>query len=272
MDAAEPAPEEETAAPVAPSAPAAQPPMEDSHAMVSFVLAALAHDLRSPLTSILAMSQLLSARLRQHAELERETLIDDLHLVERAAKRLQRMVEELQDLAETEHGRALELRRVPTDLVALARACAEEFQGTSPAHALAVEAAEEAIHGAWDGGRLERVLANLLSNAIKYSPDGGRVTVGVATEQGEAGGAGWARVSVQDGGIGIPAAEHSTIFERFRRGSNVPAQVRGAGIGLAGAKQIVEQHGGTLRVESEEGKGARFTVRLPLPLEESDEE
>jgi signal transduction histidine kinase len=71
-------------------------------------------------------------------------------------------------------------------------------------------------------------------------------------------------LSVQDKGIGIPSGDLSRIFERFKRGSNVSEAVPGSGIGLAGVKQIVEQHGGSIEVESREGEGSTFTVRLPL--------
>ena len=74
----------------------------------------------------------------------------------------------------------------------------------------------------------------------------------------------WAVLTVRDVGLGLPAPDLPHVFERFRRGSNVTKWIAGRGIGLAGAQQIVEQHGGTISVESEEGNGSTFTVRLPL--------
>jgi signal transduction histidine kinase len=106
------------------------------------------------------------------------------------------------------------------------------------------------------------VLGNLLDNAIKYSPDGGDIAVTIALA--EADGQRQAVLSVQDHGIGIPAGDLPHVFERFFRGTNVAGRIRGTGIGLAGSRQIVEQHGGTLTVESREGEGSTFTVRLPL--------
>jgi signal transduction histidine kinase len=109
--------------------------------------------------------------------------------------------------------------------------------------------------------RLERVLENLLSNAIKYSPEGGSITVAIADE--EIGGP-WAVLTVRDQGLGIPAADLPRVFERFQRARNVEGRIGGTGIGLASARQIVEQHGGTIAAESAEGTGSTFTVRLPL--------
>jgi signal transduction histidine kinase len=113
------------------------------------------------------------------------------------------------------------------------------------------------VIGDWDGPRLRRVLDNLLSNAIKYSPAGGEVVVTLAADGDSA------VLRVRDQGLGIPAEDLPHIFERFRRARNA-AEIVGTGLGLSGARQLVEQHGGTIQVESQEGAGSTFTVRLPL--------
>jgi signal transduction histidine kinase len=113
--------------------------------------------------------------------------------------------------------------------------------------------------GIWDPLRLERVLGNLLGNAVKYSPAGGDVHVEIVRDE-----PGWAIVTVRDGGIGIPAADLPHVFERYHRAANVIGRFPGEGIGLPGAKQVVDQHGGTILITSTEGHGATFTVRLPL--------
>ena len=125
--------------------------------------------------------------------------------------------------------------------------------------------AVDTLMGFWDAPRLERVLGNLLGNAIKYSPEGGEITIRIARE--ENGDAEVAVLSVEDHGVGIPQADLSLIFERFRRAGNVES-FAGSGIGLAGAKRIVELHGGTITVTSTEGQGSTFTVRLPIVIEE----
>jgi signal transduction histidine kinase len=116
--------------------------------------------------------------------------------------------------------------------------------------------------GQWDASRLERALGNLLANALKYSAQHSIITVIV--EQEQAADSTWAVVHVRDQGMGIPAKDLPCIFDHFYRASNVSGSIRGLGLGLAGARQIVEQHGGSLSVVSAEGIGSTFTVRLPL--------
>ena len=115
--------------------------------------------------------------------------------------------------------------------------------------------------GTFDTRRLGRVLSNLLDNAVKYSPDGGPIVVRLGRDGNSA------VLQVVDRGIGIPGQDRDRIFERFQRASNVEQRIGGTGIGLASARHIVESHGGSIGVESEEGDGATFTVRLPIDLE-----
>jgi signal transduction histidine kinase len=108
-----------------------------------------------------------------------------------------------------------------------------------------------------DGPRLQRVMDNLVGNAVKYSPEGGDVDVALAEEADRM------VFTVRDRGIGIPPSEVEAVFERFRRGSNVAGRFSGTGIGLAGARRIIEQHGGSVEVKSALGSGSTFIVRLP---------
>jgi signal transduction histidine kinase len=140
---------------------------------------------------------------------------------------------------------------------------ARRYEDASPLHSLRTASAVDHLLVHCDEERLRRVVANLISNAIKYSPAGGEITLTLAEER--AGGRTWAVWSVADCGIGIPHGEEEAIFDRFRRGSNVAGRIPGLGIGLAGARQILEEHGGALAVANREGGGAVFTIRLPLP-------
>jgi signal transduction histidine kinase len=120
-----------------------------------------------------------------------------------------------------------------------------------------VAAPADPVVGRWDRARLERVVDNLVSNAVKYSPGGGAVEVSVV-QDGR-----WAILTVRDQGIGIPPGDLHRVFERFARGGNVGG-IPGSGVGLAAVRHIAEQHGGTVAVESAEGRGTTVTVRLPL--------
>jgi signal transduction histidine kinase len=108
-----------------------------------------------------------------------------------------------------------------------------------------------------DAKLLFQVFSNVLSNAIKYSPGGGVIAVDAVTATDEI------VVAIADHGIGIPATDIDRLFERYHRGSNVSGIV-GTGVGLYLVKMVVDMHGGAVTVESKEGDGARFTIRLPL--------
>jgi signal transduction histidine kinase len=220
-------------------------------------LASASHDLKNPLASIKATAQLLERRL-DRPPLDLDRLREGLQRVDAIATRAAGLVEELLDLARMQMGSPLELVRRAVDLVDLAREAVEEARQTTERHTVRLETTESELTGVWDARRLIRVLTNLLDNAVKYSPDGGLVVVHVRRE-GD-----WAVVEVVDRGIGIPPEDHRRIFERFQRASNVERRIGGTGIGLASARHILESHGGTIAVESQEGSGATFTLRLPL--------
>ncbi len=225
------------------------------------LLTVVAHDLKAPLTTIKGNADLLQRRaMAGHVDAER--VAGHAGAIAVAAEAMAAQVGELLDAARLRAGQPLDLVRRPTDLVALVYRVVARVLTTSGEHQIEVDAAEPELVGAWDAFRLERVLGNLLSNAVKYSPAGREVRVEVWREERD--GQPWACLAVRDQGIGIPAADLPHVFEPYRRGSNVGA-VEGEGLGLAGARQIVEQHGGAIDAESREGEGATFTVRLPLP-------
>jgi PAS domain S-box-containing protein/excisionase family DNA binding protein len=235
---------------------------QDALATRDEFLAAAAHDLKTPLTGIKALAQLLQRRLMRAGAAEAERLAEGLASIDASVTQLGAQIDELLGLVRLEMGQPLELDRRPTDLVQLARRVIAEQQRTTERHRLRLETAVTDLVGDWDAVRLMRVLANLVTNAIKYSPAGGELTVSIAREGDDAGG--WAVLAVRDQGLGIPAADLPRIFDRFRRAGNVVGRIGGTGIGLTSARQIVEQHGGTIAVTSQEGVGSTFTVRLPL--------
>jgi signal transduction histidine kinase len=180
-----------------------------------------------------------------------------------ATARMAELINELLDVAQLQAGGLLELQREPTDLAEVVERAAATFEGSPGPDRVRLEEPEGTLVGDWDPIRIERVVENLLANALKYSPEDSSVTVGLARERTEDGAA-QAVLRVTDHGVGIPADDLPRIFDRFYRGRNVAGRVRGTGVGLAGVRQIVEQHAGTIEVESREGAGSTFTVRLPL--------
>jgi signal transduction histidine kinase len=221
--------------------------------------ATLSHDLKSPLTFIKGMANL--RRRRATATPETQPLIDALEQIENSAGRMAQLLDELVDASRLQAGRPLELRREPIDLVGLARDVIAQHQQTTDRHLLQLMNGVPRLVGVWDRVRLGRVLDNLLGNAVKYSPRGGIIQVCVDfDEQPDR----FAFVRVSDRGEGIPEADLPHIFEHFRRGTNVAGRIPGTGIGLSGARRILEQHVGSILVESAVSEGTTVTVRLPL--------
>jgi PAS domain S-box-containing protein len=224
------------------------------------VLTAISHDLRSPLNSIKLHAQSLQRLLRRGETPDPKRLDDGLSAIDAMSTRVAFLLDDIVDMARDRSHSGIPFEPEATDLVALARRCAEEVK-SSAGRDVQVEAGAESVVGRWDPRGIERVLLNLLTNAIKYSPPEGVVRVQVDRVAEDA--TPHALLVVQDEGIGIPAADLPQIFERYRRGRNV-GKIAGTGIGLTGAKQIVERHGGAIDVASTEGAGTRVTVSLPL--------
>lgn len=223
-------------------------------------LATVVHDLKNPLTSIKASAQVLR-RSALGGEADPARQAHGLERIDAITTGMVRLLDELLDVARLDAGEPLELELAPIDLVALARQVAAEHQQRTRRHRIEVQTALPELVGAWDTVRIERLLANLVGNAVKYSPRGGRVELGIALTGAEPGND--VLLTVSDDGLGIPAADIPSIFDRFRRGANVAGRISGSGIGLASARQVVEQHGGAIEVASVEGSGTTITVRLP---------
>lgn len=227
-------------------------------------LANVAHDIKNPLAAAKAQVQLLSRRLRNgRADLHSVDAV--LESVDSGLERMNRRIEELSDVARLRAGHDLVLRREQRDLRPLIAGIVATYQQATDRHRITLTMLDRPLTGWWDVERIERVLDNLLSNAVKYSPDGGEVSIHVAIDA--AGSA--IEIRVADNGIGIPAADVPFIFERYRRGGNA-VLTAGTGIGLAGARQIVEQHGGSIEISTSEGVGSTFKVSLPLASPERE--
>jgi len=212
----------------------------------------VSHDLRTPLTRLRGTAEMALAG-PPHADRYREALADCVEETDRVLV----MLNTLMDISEAESG-AMQLRREPVALPEVVERAVDLYHDVADARGvtLAVDAADAVVVTA-DRTRLEQVAANLIDNAVKYTASGGRVDVEVRRAADRA------ILRVRDSGQGIPADELPRIFDRLFRGDRSRAE-RGLGLGLSFVKAIVEAHGGTVAVESELGRGSRFTVSLPV--------
>jgi len=219
-------------------------------------LAMLAHELRNPLAPVLTAVQLMERKQQAGQDIERER-----EVVERQVHHMRRLVDDLLDVSRVTRGK-IHLQKRPLELVgAVGRAleAARPF-AESRQHTVRVALPEGPVWTEADAVRLEQVLSNLLHNAAKYSEPGGRITLTLSREAGEA------VVRVADTGMGIPAEALPHLFDPFMQVARTLDRAQGGlGLGLTLVKQLVEMHGGRVEVASEGvGKGSVFTVRLPL--------
>jgi signal transduction histidine kinase len=208
------------------------------------------HDLKTPLTSIKGLAQLMLRRQEYSAP--------SLVTIVSQSNHLERLINDLLDVARMEAGR-LDLQLAPVDLGDVARQAVNQAQATTSRHMIRAEIIEQPIVHEWDGDRLGQVLQNLLTNAIKYSPDGGEIVVRVEDDPGHR----EARFAVSDCGIGIPREALPRLFSRFYRVDESLTSGDGLGLGLYICRSLVEAHGGRIEVDSASGCGSSFTVRLP---------
>lgn len=226
------------------------------------VMAMLSHDLRQPLALMKGRADLLRRRLTRGEPPTTQRMVESLAVISTTVDDLTAGIAEMIDAAHIRAGEPLDLHRADVDLVELAASAVTIWAGTSEQHDVQLQCALSSLVVDADAARVRRVLDNLLSNAVKYSPRGGTITVRVWTETDDALGP-VAALAVQDQGIGIASDDLPRIFDGYFRGANARSAIEGSGVGLAGAVQIVDQHGGTISVTSEVGQGSCFTVRLP---------
>ena len=220
-------------------------------------VSAVSHEFRTPLTSMRHLTDLLVSR----GVTSEERKTQYYELLAHETERLQRMVETLLSFGRIEAG-AYPWRLEPVDAGELVRASVEEF-GREPlgkGRDVICDIEEGLPPIRADREALSRALWNLLENAAKYSEEGSSIRV-FARRQGDA-----VLLGVGDQGVGIRPEEREHIFQKFVRGSDAKrAGIRGVGIGLALVSRIVEAHGGSVRLDSEPGRGSTFTLVLPCP-------
>jgi PAS domain S-box-containing protein len=232
--------------------------VERADRLKSEFLSGMSHELRTPLHTIIGFAELLQEELEGPLNEKQKRFIQ--HIL-KDSQHLLALINDVLDLSKIEAGR-LELQH---ELFGLAEAVEDTVasvrqRADNKSIRIEIQAPEELEIYA-DRLRIKQILYNLLSNAVKFTPTGGRVSVEAHVKSD------FIFVSVQDTGIGIPAAEHESVFDKFYQvGQRQAGGHDGTGLGLAITRRLVEQHGGTIRLESAPGKGARFTFTVPAAI------
>lgn len=228
-------------------------------------LSIVSHELKTPLTPLKAISQLIRGRIRRARAAGTEPDLDALEMnlatIERQVDRMNALVSDLLEVSRAGRG-SFELTRESFDLAAIVRDVVQRHIDAAAAdgrHAFSLEA-PESLPIVADQARVEQLLWNVIGNAVKYSPRGGAVRVALRREEGNA------VISVADQGIGIDAADIARLGRApFQRGVGKAATFSGMGIGLYLSRLVADGHGGTLDIASDgEDRGATVTARLPL--------
>jgi two-component system, OmpR family, sensor histidine kinase KdpD len=219
----------------------------------SALLDSLAHDIKTPLTSIKAA---VTSLLGGAAEPDRELLT----IINEEADRLNLLAAEVIAMARVEAGK-LHLDKHPVEAARMVEAALSELGGLGRGRAVAVTAQRNLPHAWCDTELVQQVIKHLIENALKYSPEGSPVKI-TAEQKGEK-----IVIGVADSGVGIDEDERSRIFDKFFRGRRFRFETKGTGMGLAIAKGIMEAHGEKIWVESEPGQGSVFYISLPVAKE-----
>jgi signal transduction histidine kinase len=228
-------------------------------------VAFVAHELRTPLTTVLGYASLLQQMGESMGPERRDQMSG---VIIQHCQRLNRMISELLDTAALDAGSPLALKLESIDLASLAERLVQEQARTSVDHAggnytrlsIDFDAPVRPLPAEADADRIEQILTNLLSNAVKYSPRGGRVLVQVlGSEDGSE-----AILLIRDEGMGMTPEQVSRLFSKFYRTPDAQQSgIKGTGLGLFLVKQLVQAHGGRIKVQSELGVGTTFSVFLP---------
>jgi PAS domain S-box-containing protein len=223
-------------------------------------LSTVSHELRTPLNVILGWTQLMQQSSDEH------TRRQGLDAIERGARGQALLIDELLDVSRIISGK-MRLEVEILEIGPLVQTTVDTLRPAAEAKTIRVEQllAPDAGPVKGDPARLQQTVWNLLSNAIKFTPKGGQVQIGLDRSDG------FVRIIVKDTGPGIPEKFLPYVFDRFRQADNSTTRAHGGlGLGLAIVKHIVEMHGGTVDVSSQEGQGATFTVNLPAADVKSD--
>ena len=236
---------------------AANEKLQELDRLKSAFVSIVSHELRTPMTSIKGYVENMLDGLTG-ALSDRQSYY--LGRVKYNVERLTRMINDLLDLSRIEAGR-VELTLAPLAIAELVPEIVESLQPVGQAKSIPIQHRHqgESVEIMGDRDKLHQILTNLIQNAVKFTASGGQIRVETKTIAG-----GFVQFCVADTGSGIPPHEQARIFERFYRGEAIQVEQRGAGLGLAITKSLVELHGGKIWVESVPGQGSQFYFTIPI--------
>lgn len=215
-------------------------------------VAVASHEMKTPLTTIKGHIQLLAKRAEKAGE---QINLKSLTTTSRSVERLDNLINDLLDASKLQSGK-LQFNFSEFNFMNIVHNSVDAVQETTDTHTITINGSADCkVRG--DFFRLEQVLINLLTNAIKYSPGSDTVVVHIGAE------AGLIKVTVTDRGIGVKSDDQQKIFDRFYRSGNAQFSFQGLGVGLYLSNQIVQEHRGSLWVESEESQGSVFSFTIP---------
>ncbi len=223
-------------------------------AMKTEFITTAAHELRTPLTSIQGFSEVLLTR----SDLDKPECRSMLSIIHEQAEKLARIVNDLLDLSRIESGAGFVLGKIPCDLILLLEQIVAQFSLVTDRHRFEFIKGTGPLMVLGDRAKLTQVLENILSNALKYSPDGGAIGIAAQIRESEV------YVSVSDQGMGMKEEQRQRIFDKFYRADTSNSAIEGVGLGMNIVQEILNAHGGKIRVESIFGEGTVVTFSLPL--------
>ncbi len=226
---------------------------QESDRMKSAFIATAAHELRTPLASILGFTELLQNLHNPKPEALREYVT----IIQQKGEALQYIIDDLLDVSRLESGHLIHLEKIPCDLIELIRTLVLTRARQFTDYAFALDLPSEAAPTVIDPHKISQAVENLLSNAIKFSPAGSTITL-----HGQYSDAGW-EITVADEGSGMTAEQAERVFDRFYRADTSNTAKQGLGLGMTIAKAIVDAHGGKIHLTSTPGAGTRITFTLP---------
>lgn len=228
--------------------------------MKSDFISTAAHELKTPLTSIMGFSELLMVRDNLTEEVKKRYI----NHINHQSRSLSNIISDILDLSRIESRTGYSLNRKKSDINRSLHYCVDQFRSITDQHDFEIAVLDEPVEIWMDKEKIEQVVQNIISNAVKYSPEGGTIRVRGDLDNPHY------RITISDEGIGMTPDQVARIFDRFYRADSSDTAIEGTGLGMSIVENFVAAHGGEVEVKSEQGKGTSVIILLPLDLRSED--